>query len=275
MVGPGYFQTMGIPLLRGRGVQPIDSADALLVTVINQAMAERFWEGEDPLGQRIQVEGEEKPRRIVGIVGNLKRERLDSESSAEMYFPISQAPDYSIGSPHFAIKTRTDPMSLVAAVRQRIWALDADLPLVGVRTLERVRHDSLAHPRFRSLLLGSFASMALALSALGLFGVVSHLANQRTREFGLRMALGARGRDVLSLVLRQGLGLVLAGLAAGLLCALWLTDFLEGFLYGVEPVDAPTFAGAAALLALVALAACLLPARRAARIDPATSLRYE
>jgi putative ABC transport system permease protein len=276
MASDDYFQTMQIPLLRGRYFDARDTADAPGVVIIDDAMARKYWPGEDPLGKRITFEGtQQQPRwrEVVGIVGHVKNEGLEGESRAQYYVPYAQRAD----SPNLFLVVRADgdPASLAPSVRGAIAGVDKDLPVFRVTTVERVVADSLAQRRFSMTLLAIFAALALLLAVVGLYGVMSYTVAQRTHEIGIRIALGAQSRDVLRMVVGQGMALVGGGLLLGLGVALALTRFMSSLLYGVSATDPWTYAGIALLLAAVALLASYVPARRAMKVDPMVALRYE
>jgi putative ABC transport system permease protein len=269
---PGYFRAMGIPLLMGRDFSEADAADAPLVAIVNRAMADRFFPGQNPLDQSVQILGP-KPRRIVGIVQNVRHRGLDSALDPEIYVPHPQQP---LGGMFLAVRARSgDPARLVGAVRAEVRALDRNLPISSIRTSGDLLGDTLSRRRFILVLLTIFAASALALSIIGVYGVLSFAVAQRTREIGIRMALGAASRDVLRLTLGQGMRPVLGGLLIGIVAALAATRVLTGMLYEIGPTDPPTLAGVVVLLLGAALAATLIPARRAARVDPMVTLRHE
>jgi putative ABC transport system permease protein len=276
MASDDYFQTMQIPLLRGRYFDAHDTADAPGVVIIDDALARKYWPNEDPLGKRITFEGtEQQPRwrEVVGIVGHVKNEGLEGESRAQYYVPYAQRAD----SPNLFLVVRDagDPASLAPAVRGAIAGVDKDLPVFRVMTVERVVSDSLAQRRFSMTLFAIFAGLALLLAVVGLYGVMSYTVAQRTHEIGIRVALGAQGRDVLRMVVGQGMLLVGVGVLLGLGGALALTRVMSSLLYGVSATDPLTYAGIALLLAAVALLASYVPARRAMKVDPMVALRYE
>jgi putative ABC transport system permease protein len=276
MASDDYFQTMGVPLVRGRFFDAHDTGEAPGVAIIDEAMARKYWPGEDPIGKRIAFEGTQqqpKWREIVGIVGHVKNDGLEGESRVQYYVPYAQRS----GSPNLFVVVRADgdPASLAPSVRGAIAGVDRDLPVYRVTTMERMVADSLAQRRFSMFLLGSFAFIALALAVVGLYGVMSYSVAQRTHEIGVRMALGAQGRDILKMVVGQGLLLIAAGLAIGLAGAFALTRLMTSLLFGVSATDPLTYVGIALLLATVALLASYLPARRATKVDPLVALRYE
>ena len=274
-VSPDYFRALGIPLLKGRYFTGQDVAGAPPGVIINQRMARRFWPNEDPIGQRLRFHGPEGIP-IVGVVGNVKQSGLDGSTRFEIYVPYSQSPwlPFNLGM-SLVVRTASDPSALTAAVRHEILGVDPEQPVYRVKTMEKVIADSVAPRRFYMLLLGAFAGVAMALAAIGIYGVMFYAVRQRTQEIGIRMALGAQQRDVLQMVVGEGLLLAVAGVGAGLAAASALTRVLASFLFGVSARDLPTFAAISVLLIGVATVACYLPARRAAKVDPMVALRYE
>ncbi len=270
-ISPGYFRAMGVRVLRGRDISAEDSASAPLVALINDALARRYFQGQDPVGQKIDWGGW---RTIAGVVANTRQASLDREPLPELYFPASQRPG-SISGMTFVISTSIEPTSLTSAVTSAIHSVDASQPVFGVKTMQRVVADSLSNQRLYAWLLGVFAALALTLASAGIYGVMSYLVTQRTREFGVRMALGASRNDVWRMVLRQALVLIGAGVAIGLAGAFAVTRVLARFLFGVKPIDLPTFTAVSLVLIAVALVATYLPALRATRVDPMVALRYE
>lgn len=280
-VTPGYLDAMRIPLVSGRAIEPADDVDAPGVVVINETAARRYWPGENPLGQRILLGGGAGPGwvTIVGIVRDVKHAAFDEAPRTEMYLAHEQFRFWDGGGPvrgmTLAVRTPGEPAALAGLLREAVAALDPALPLAEFRTMEQVVSESLARPRLMMSLLATFAGVALVMGAVGIYGVMAWLVGRRTRELGLRLALGAQARDVAGLVLKQSLALTAAGLALGLLLAAFLTRALAGMLYGVTPLDAWTFAGVPLALAAVALLAAWVPTWRASRIDPGEVLRHE
>ena len=275
VVSHDYFAAMGITLLRGRYFEPRDAREAVKVAIIDQVLADRYWPGEDPTGRRMALYFEGSPdkpvwREIVGVVGHVKKYGLDGRVKEQYYIPAPQLPRHSM---FVVLRTATDPPSVAAAARAAVRHLDADLPVFQVRTMEQVVDETLVTRRFAMLLLAIFAGLALFLAGVGLYGVISYSVAQRTREIGLRMALGAQGGDVVRMVVRRGLALAAIGLAVGVAAALAVTRFLSSLLFSVPPTDPLTFVSIAALLAAVACVASFLPAWRAARVDPMEALR--
>jgi putative ABC transport system permease protein len=278
-ISPRLHETLGIPLLRGRFLTDADTERAPAVAVINEAMARQYFPNQNPLGQRLQLgqtpEADVPWHEIVGIVGNV-RQNLATDPAAEMYFPIRQANAIlPVNFVSVVLRTAGDPRAEVSALRAAVRELDPNQPLVKVRTMEENIGASVAQPRFRATLLGIFAGCALLLSVVGLYGVMSYSVSRRASEIGIRMALGAQRNDILRMVLGEGLRLALAGVAIGVAGAFALTRLLEAFLFATAPTDPIAFAGAAVLLVAVALLACYVPARRAMRLDPVTSLRQD
>jgi putative ABC transport system permease protein len=267
---PGYLEALGVPLVSGRTIANADTAQAPGVVVINQTLANRFFPNEDPVGHRMTISG--VVRTIVGIVGDARYQGLGVEAGLQTYVPHAQSPYPGM---RIVVRTTVDPSSLISAVRAQIQSVDSEEGPTRVASMRRLLSESVAQPRFNTFLIGLFAALAFILSAIGIYGVINYDVTQRTGEIGVRMALGAQSRDVLRLILRQGLLLTLGGLAAGIGGAILLTRFLTGLLFEVKPNDPLTYALVASLLALVAIAACLIPARRATKVDPLVALRYE
>ena len=272
---PGYFQTTGVPLVAGRGFAEQDATDAQPVALVNEAMARKFWPGESALGRRIKLGANPEASpwiTVVGVVGNVRHLGLDSEPRPEVYRHLLTSPPTG---PVVVVRAAADAESLIPALRAAVRELDRDLPAATARTMDEIVARSVAERRFLMLVLGLFAAVALALASVGVYGVVSNSVAQRTHEIGVRMALGADRRDVLLLVIAQGMRPALCGLALGIVAALALTRVMQGLLFGVGARDPVAFTAAALLLAAVALMACYLPARRATRVDPMNALRYE
>ena len=268
-VTPDYFRAMGMTVVRGRGLLTADDhATADRVVVINETMARRFWGDENPIGHRITL-GDGKKADVVGVLRDVRQRFLTGEIAPQMFVAWSQAPEVSVT---MVVRTAVDPLTLVDAMRRDVWAVDPNLP-VEEWTMASLMSDSIAGTRFQTTLLVSFAVVALLLAAIGVYALVSYAVVQRTREIGVRMALGADRRDVIGMVLRQGTRLTLIGVAIGIVSALYLTRVMQRVLYGVEASDLLTHVAAPALLAFVAMAATYIPARRAAAVDPLVALR--
>jgi putative ABC transport system permease protein len=278
-VTPQYMETMGVPLLQGRNIAAGDVEKAPAVVVINASMARTYFPGENPLGKRMQIgatpDKDVPYMEIVGVVGDVLQ-GLDTDAKAEMYLPYRQAdtvlPVFQLS---VVLRTSGDPRLQAAALRSAVREIDPNQPVVKIRTMEENMATSVTEPRFRTWLIGIFAALALVLAAVGIYGVMSYSVNQRTNEMGIRVTLGAQPNDVFRIVVGEGLRLALIGVGVGLIGALAATRVLRTFLYGVSAIDPVTFAVTAALLTLVAVAACYFPARRATRVDPMVALRYE
>ena len=281
---PGYFQTMEIPLVRGRFLTDADDADAPLVAVVDTDFAKRFWPHGDAIGQRVAIDTipMAKPplprwRTIVGVVGHVKHYGLDVEGREQIYLPHSQ-PLYGTFAPRemtLAVRSSQDPASISNAIRDQILLVDKDLPPYKVATMDQLISDSVAQPRLNLALLVAFSALALVLAAVGVYGVMAYAVTQRTQEFGIRMAFGASRSDVLKQVFLEGGRLAVLGLVLGVVVSLALTRLMSSLLFEVKPSDPVTLIVAAAVLAIVALAACYIPAHRATRTDPMVALRYE
>jgi putative ABC transport system permease protein len=280
MISPDYFRALGIRLRAGRLFSERDREDAPRVAIINETFARLFFSNEDPLGKRIRLGNEQGPfpwLTIVGVVKDVKHGGLDLETSPEMYVPYLQPllPDWNVPPMFLAVRAGSEASNLTAAVRSAVQDLDRDQPLYSLATMEQLLARSMAPRRFNMLLLAAFASLALLLSVIGIYGVISYSVTQRTHEIGVRIALGARAGDVLRLVVGQGMWLAVIGVGMGLVAALALTRLMANLLYRVSTTDPVTFAVIALLLISIALLACYLPARRAMRVDPLVALRYE
>ena len=272
VVTPGYFEAMGITLLRGRDVARADNQASQLVALVDQPMARRYWPNDDPVGKRIRYAWSKDWMTVIGLVGEIKDDALGDLPKPHVYLSSEQWP---LGRFYLVTRTAGNPATAASAIRSEIQQLDRDLPVYSVQTMTQAMAKTLHSEQLTNRLLIGFAALAVLLAAAGIYGVMSLNVNSRVQEFGIRTALGARPRDVLGLVIRNGMRLAVAGIALGVGGALWLTRFLESLLFGVKPVDLPTFAAAVLLLAAVALLACYLPARRAMKIDPMVALRYE
>ncbi|HKG90541.1 MAG TPA: ABC transporter permease [Gemmatimonadaceae bacterium] len=281
-VTPEYFSTMGIPLVRGRAFADADRLGRPQVAIVNRELVKKYFPDVDPIGKRVEIgwTTDTMPNspeirmggEIVGIVGDTKRLNLGEESVPQLYLPFDQA---AIPSLNIIIRSTAEPTAVIAAARTQLRAIDAELPMYNVRTLEEVVSSSVAQPRFYTLLLGAFAGIALVLAAVGIYGVISYAVSLRTREIGIRVALGATREQVIRLILGQGMALTAGGVIVGAACALWATRAIAGMLFGIQPTDPLTFAGVAAVLLGSAALACIVPARRAARVDPVVAMRVE
>jgi putative ABC transport system permease protein len=276
--GVGYFAAMGIPIIKGRDFNDRDQHGSTPVVIITEALARQFFPNEEPLGKRIRpgintIEGEKSQmREIIGVVGDVRNRSLNTEPKPAYYVPQTQVPfDQMV----IVVKTTGEPHGLISAATKQVAAMDADIPLFGVKTMDEYLSASVAAPRFSTTLLSIFAAVALVLTAVGLYGVMSYSVAQRTNEIGIRLALGAQSRDVLLMVVKQGSTLILIGLAIGLAGAFALTRLISSLLFGVTAKDPFTFAAVAVVLALVALLACYIPALRATKVDPMEALRCE
>ncbi|HEY3040205.1 MAG TPA: ABC transporter permease [Pyrinomonadaceae bacterium] len=266
----GYLEALGLPLVRGRTIADADTAQAPGVVVINQTLASRFFPNEDPVGRRMTISG--VLRTIVGVVGDARYQGLGVEAGPQAYVPHAQSPFPGM---RIVVRTTTEPTSLIAAVRTQIQSVDSEEGPTRFAAMTELLSESVAQPRFNTFLIGLFAALAFILSAIGIYGVINYDVTQRTGEIGIRMALGAQAPDVVRLILTQGILLTLGGLAVGVAGAFALTRFLSGLLFEVRPNDPVTYVAVSVLLAVVALAACLVPARRATKVDPLVALRYE
>jgi len=268
------FHTMNIPVLAGRTFTEQEATEQRQVVIISEELARKYFPDEDPIGKRITVEMTDKPAptEIIGVVGDIKHERLDAETRPMVYWAH---PQLAYPSMTLVVRTTIDPLSVAAAAQREIRMMDKEQPVSDVRTMKAWLGESTARSRFGALLLGLFAALALALASIGIYGVIAYSVTQRTHELGIRIALGAQKRDVLKLVLGEGLLMTGAGIAAGVVTAFMLVRVLTSLLYGVSATDPWTFASVVVVLAGVALLACYIPARRAMKVDPMTALRYE
>ena len=272
-VAPGYFETLGIRLIKGRFFQQSDDQAAPRVMIVNEALVRRYFPAQNPLGKVLKLgDKAEDERQIVGIVSDTRDVHLNSAPRPQLYLAMLQNPQPAL---HIFVRTNADPLALAAELRNAVWSIDKDQPVNRVRSMTEVIAQSVAGARFRTWLLGMFAAVGLTLTLVGIYGVVSYMASQRTREIGIRVALGAPRGNVLRLVLGQGIRLTVGGAIAGVLASLALTRLLNNQLYDIKPSDPATLIAAAVIMLLVALAACYVPARRATRIDPLVALRHE
>jgi len=268
---PGFVGTLRMQLQKGREFENTDGADAPMVAIVDDRLAAQYWPGEDPIGKRISSNGDEGPwASIVGVVRHVYRSGPKSEGEPQIYFPFRQRTQTPMT---YALRTTVDPLSITRTVRGVVSAIDPDLPIARVASMATLESSALARDRFNALILAIFAGTALLLAAIGLYGVMAYLVSQRQGEMGIRMALGSRPGDVARLVIGDGMRMALAGIVVGTLASLVLSSALEGLLYGISPTDPVTYAVIAATLAIVALFASALPARRATKADPASALR--
>ncbi|HKO61518.1 MAG TPA: ABC transporter permease, partial [Pyrinomonadaceae bacterium] len=276
VISPGYFETMGIPLLSGRQLTDQDTDDSPNVTVISDTMSRNYWPGENPIGKRIsfgQVETDADWFQIVGVVKDVRQSDLITEIKPQLYVSYQQVAFFVPRD--LVVKTEVDPMSMAATVRKTIWEIDKDQPVSNIRTMDQIASESVGRQRFSMLLFAIFAGVALLLAAVGIYGVVSYSVTQRRGEFGIRMALGAQKSDVLKLTIGKALKLVLLGVIVGLAGAFALTRLMSSLLFGVGATDPATFAAITLVLVGVGLLASYIPARRATKVDPLVALRYE
>jgi len=285
-VTASYFRLMNVPLVSGRSFTPQDKDSATPVAIVSQAMARAYWPNEEAIGRRIKesgIEGDSPWLTVVGVVGDVRHQGLDVEPRAKIYVPFRQGMTWQMNSDGQAVssnqtvvlKTSIDPSGVMAAAREVVRAIDPDLPIVELNTLDRLISRSVAGPRFRTILIGSLAALATVLAVVGIFGVLAYAVAQRTNEIGVRMALGAAGSDVVRGVLKRGLAPLAIGLAIGLVVALAAVRALERFLFEISPTDPATLIAVALLLTSAALAASYVPARRATKVDPVEALRRE
>ena len=272
-VSPGYFDAIGIPLLRGRAFTFADTENSPWAVVINESLARAYWGKDDPVGQRLRF-GSPRWRTVIGVVGDVLHEGLDGEASPEMYVPFTQAPNIE-DVPTIVVRTAVEPAAAAAALRTAVSNIDRALPLDRIETMEQLVSNSVAQPRFRTVILGAFSILALVMASIGIYGVMNYLVIQRTREIGIRLSVGATQADVLRMVLGRAAILTGAGVALGLLGSVLLVRLIARLLYGITPLDPLTFVAVSLLLPAVALAASYIPARRATRVDPNIALRYE
>jgi putative ABC transport system permease protein len=269
---PGYFEAMGIPLIRGRDIDASDTAQAQRVLVINETMARTLFPGEDPLGRPVNVGGQDFNYEVIGVVGNVRVEGLRSRQRLAMYSSYFQQPALTM---RFAIRTAIEPTSLAEEVRNAVWAMDRDVPVVGLSSMDDIIARTVSSDRVVTLSVTLFASVAVLLAGLGLYGVLAYYVSRRTHEIGVRIALGAGAGDVLMQIMKRGLLLVAAGIATGLVAAFWASRLLQQMLFGIGPTDAVTFVAVSLFFAFVGFVACLIPARQALEVNPATALAVQ
>ena len=273
-VSADYFQTMNVPVLRGRGFTPQDDENGQLVVLVNETMARQVWKGRNPIGSRLLGIESKKglPLLVVGIVGDTRDVNLSEAPRPNLYYPLAQAPAAHL---NLLVRSKDDPAKLAPVLRERIWSIDKDQPISNVQTMDRVLAHSVAEPRFRTILVGTFAVLGVILAAIGIYGVVSYSVSLRTREIGVRVAMGAQGKNVMQLVVGHGLRIAAIGITIGLAVAFSLSKFLASLLYAVSSRDPWIFSGITLVLAATSLLACWIPARRATKVDPLVALRYE
>jgi len=278
LISPDYFQVMKMATRQGRQFDQNDTSGAEPVVIVNEAFARRNFANVEPLGQQLSVGFDPAMRRVIGVVNETKQRSLGEASPATVFVPLTQTAEglsATLRQSSFVLRTTGDPLLLSTAIRNEMRQLDLSLPVRNLRSMEQLVSRSIAPQRFNLSLLSLFSALGLLLAAVGIYGVMAYSVSQRTHEMGLRMALGAQARDVLKLVVKQGMGLALVGVAVGLLASFALTRLMKNLLFGVSATDPATLAGVALLLTCVALLACYIPARRATKVDPLVALRYE
>jgi len=273
-VSADYFRTMNIPILRGRSFTNQDDENGQQVVLVNEMMARQVWKGRDPVGTRLLgIEAKKNvPLLVVGIVGDTRDVTLSEAPRPNLYYPLAQAPASRL---NLLVRTKTDSAKLAPMLRERIWSIDKDQPITNIQTMENVLAHSVAEPKFRTSLVGTFAVVGMLLATIGIYGVVSYSVSLRTREIGVRVAMGAQEKNVMQLVVGHGLRIAIMGIAVGLVGAFSLSKFLESLLYGVSSRDPWIFVGVTMILAATSILACWIPARRATKVDPLVALRYE
>jgi putative ABC transport system permease protein len=274
-----YFNALGARLKSGRVFTPADRTGSQPVAIVNEGFARKYWPGQNPLGKRVREYGGDGWRVVVGVIADVKHSGPGEEARPEVSLPYAQLEagfmtTWSRGI-YFVVRAKVPGATLTSAARAQVASIDPDMPLNQVRSMAGLASDAVAEPRFRTLLLGTFAGLAIALASIGVFGVLSYFVTQRTREIGIRVALGAGSRDILQMIVGRGLALAGLGLAIGLLAAIPLTRSMQSLLFEVEPLDIPTLVLVVIGLAVVAGFASYLPARRALRIEPMTALHLD
>jgi putative ABC transport system permease protein len=275
-IGPGYFATMGIPIVRGRDFTDQDNGDSKDVVIISEKTAQQFWPGQDPIGKRLKPGSSTSNspwREVIGIVKDVRQNDFVASPKRQMYFTYRQLKNIAANA--LVVRTNIEPMSLAASVRNAIWSVDKDQTVADIDTMDHIVAQAVARQRFSMLLLGLFAALALLLASIGIYGVMSYSVAQRTREIGIRIALGARRADVLQMTVKQALKLVGIGMMIGLVAAFLLTRVLASLLFGISAADPMTFIGISVVLLAVATLASYVPALRATRVDPITALRAQ
>lgn len=276
-ISPDFFRTLNIPLRKGRYFTEADKANAPLVAIVNESMARTIFHGADPIGKRVMWARSEQPlwMTIIGVVADIRAFSLDADDQPAIYAPFAQEQQFWKTWLNLVVRTSVDPNTLTASIRRAVSEVDPTIPVADIQTMDQLIGASFSDRKFYMVLLGSFAALALFLSAIGIYGVISYSVNRRVHDLGIRMALGARRSDILRLVIGQALKLTSVGLALGLLASVLLSRFLKGLLYEIAPTDIVTFGAVTAVLGIVALLASYVPARRASSVDPVIALRYE
>jgi putative ABC transport system permease protein len=274
-VTPGFFSTLGIHLIKGRDFTVDDHAKAPGVVIISEALAQRYWPGEDPINKRLKESGTTNPwLTVIGVASDVKYRGLPNNpnNDPDVYFPLAQRP---LNNLSLAVRAQSDPVNLITVIRREFQKLDPDLPLYNVTTMEQQVARQTTQARFSTFLLSVFGGLALLLAAVGIYSVMAYAVEQRTHEIGIRLALGAKAGDVLKLVIVQGARLALLGITLGVSAALVMTQLMKRLLFGVAAADPLTYVGIALLLTTVVMLACWLPARRATKVDPLVALRHD